>query len=132
MAGAAPFGRLRAENLTMSDSTVVKVDSSHSPQGSMGQKYLATGKSMSMRLWDEGPGEARPPVAREYETVGYVIQGRARLHLGDQQIVLDPGSSWVVPKGTSHRYEVLENFQAVEAMHPPAEVHDRDRDPKSE
>ncbi len=96
----------------------------------MGQKYLASGKSMSMRLWDEAPGEARPAVARDYETVGYVMEGRATLHLGDQQITLEMGNSWVVPKGAAHRYEVIEHFRAVEATHPPAEFRDRDRDPQ--
>jgi quercetin dioxygenase-like cupin family protein len=113
----------------MADATIVKVDSAHAPRGSMGQRYLATGKSLSMRLWQEEPGASRPAVAREYETVGYVIRGRAKLYLGDEQITLAPGNSWVVPKGTPHRYEVIEHFEAVEATHPPAEIHDRDRDP---
>lgn len=95
----------------------------------MGQKYLATGKSISMRLWQEDPGPSRPPVSRNYETVGFVIKGRARLHLGDDQIALEPGNSWVVPQGTPHHYEVLEHFEAVEATHPPAEFKDRDHDP---
>ena len=35
-----------------------------------------------MRLWqDEQPNEAKEPTVREYETVGYVINGRAELHL---------------------------------------------------
>src|SRR5437763_17191787 len=37
----------------MGDSTVMKVESTYSPKGKLGQKYLATGKSISMRLWDE-------------------------------------------------------------------------------
>lgn len=114
----------------MGDSTVLKVDSAHSPKGSMGQTYLATGKSISMRKWEEEPGNSRPATKRDYETVGYVIKGRARLHLEDQQITLAPGNSWVVPQGASHRYEVLEHFEAVEATHPPAEIHERDRDPQ--
>ena len=96
----------------------------------MGQKYLATGKSISMRLWNEKPGKPRPATERAYETVGYVIKGRAKLHLGDQVITLEPGNPWVVPKGESHFYELVEHFEAIEATHPPAEIHDRDHDPK--
>ena len=110
----------------MSDTTVLKVDSAHSPTGRMGQKYLATGKSISMRLWDEAPGEEKAVVERDYETVGYVIGGRAKLYFGEQQVLLEEGDSWVVPRGASHRYEVLERFRAVEATHPPAEQHGRD------
>jgi len=111
----------------MADTSVIKVKSAHSPEGRMGQKYLATGIHMSMRLWeDEPPGEAKPSSRRPYETIGYVIRGRAELHIEDQKLLLEAGDSWVVPKGASHSYRVLEPFTAVEATCPPAEVHGRD------
>jgi quercetin dioxygenase-like cupin family protein len=113
----------------MSDTSVKKVDSAYSPKGQLGQKYLASGKSVSMRLWEnEEPNEAKEPAAREYETVGYVINGRAELHLEGQVVLLEPGNSWVVPKGSSHTYKILESFTAVEATSPPAQVHGRDED----
>ena len=111
---------------TMADTTITKVDSEHSPQGKMGQKYLASGKSVAMRLWEEEPHEGKEPTARDYETVGYVIQGRAELHLEGQMVLLQQGDSWVVPKGASHTYNILEHFVAVEATAPPAHVHSRD------
>lgn len=111
----------------MSDTSVTKIDSANSPKGKMGQKYLASGKSISMRLWeDEQPGDPKEPAEREYETVGYVLTGRAELHIEGQTILLEPGNSWVVPKGASHTYKILEPFTAVEATSPPAEVHGRD------
>jgi len=111
----------------MSDTTVMKVDSSHSPRGEMGQVYLASGKNVAMRLWrDEAPTQGEPAKARDYETVGYVISGRAELHSEGQVVKLGPGDSWVVPKGASHTYKILEAFTAVEATYPPAHVHGRD------
>ncbi len=111
----------------MSDTTVNKIDSAYSPKGQLGQKYLASGKTVSMRLWEnEQPGEPKEPAAREYETVGYVISGRAELHIEGQMVLLETGNSWVVPKGTSHTYNILEPFTAVEATSPPAQVHGRD------
>ncbi len=111
----------------MSDTTVMKVNSAHSPKGQMGQKYLATGKTVSMRLWeDEQPDEPKPAIAREYETVGYVIKGKAELHIEGQMILLEAGDSWMVPKGSSHTYKILEPFTAVEATSPPSQVHGRD------
>lgn len=111
----------------MTDTSVKKIDSHHSPKGKLGQKYLASGKSVSMRLWEnEQPGEDKQPTSREYETVGYVINGRAELHIEGQMILLEAGSSWVVPKGASHTYKILEPFTAVEATSPPAQVHGRD------
>ncbi len=111
----------------MGETTVTKIDSRHSPRGAMGQKYLATGKRLGMRLWEnEPPGEATQPTAREYETVGFVIQGRAELHIEGQMVLLEPGNSWVVPEGSRHSYRILEPFTAVEATTPPAQVHGRD------
>ena len=112
----------------MPDTSVKKVSSEYSPKGEMGQKYLASGKTVAMRLWqDEQPDEVKEPTAREYETVGYVINGRAELHLEGQMVLLETGDSWVVPKGASHTYKILEPFTAVEATSPPAQVHDRDQ-----
>lgn len=111
----------------MTDTSVKKVDSSNSPKGKLGQKYLASGKTVSMRLWEnEQPGDPKPPATREYETVGYVINGRAELHLEGQMVLLEPGDSWVVPKDASHTYKILEPFTAVEATSPPSQVHGRD------
>ena len=111
----------------MPDTTVKKISSQYSPHGEMGQKYLASGKNVSMRLWeDQPPGEPKPEGQRAYETVGYVLKGRAELHLEGQMVLLEPGDSWVVPAGARHTYKILEAFTAVEATYPPAQVHGRD------
>ena len=111
----------------MADTTITKIDGRHSPHGAMGQKYLATGKRLGMRLWEnEEPSEAKPEVARGYETIGYVISGRAELHSEGQVVILEAGNSWVVPEGASHTYKILERFTAVEVTAPPAQAHGRD------
>ena len=112
----------------MSDSAKV-VPSAEAPTGEMGQKYLAAGKSVAMRLWVEMPhDDPKPPAARHYETVGYVISGRAELHLESEVVPLGPGDSWVVPLGISHTYKILEAFSAVEATSPPAQTDGQDKD----
>jgi len=115
----------------MGDTTIKKIDSDHSPRGKMGHVYLAGGKIVSMRRWREGPGAVTPESARDYETVGFVIEGRADLDSEGQHVVLAAGDSWVVPKGAAHRYRLVERFAAVEATRPPAEVHGRDEVPPS-
>jgi len=112
----------------MGDSSVTKVQSERSPRGEMGQKYLASGVHLAMRLWEnEQPGEAKPVAVRDYETVGYVVAGRAELQIEGQTILLERGDSWMVPKGSAHTYKILEPFTAVEATCPPAFAHGRDR-----
>jgi len=109
------------------DTSVTKVDSSHAPTGEMGQKYLASGVKVSMRLWDEEQAtDYKPESRRDYETVGYVIKGRAELRIEGQVVRLQPGDSWVVPRNSAHTYKILEPFTAIEATSPPALVHGRD------
>jgi quercetin dioxygenase-like cupin family protein len=80
-----------------------------------------------MRLWErENPGEPKPVSVQDYEAVGFVMEGKAELHLEGQVVILEKGDSWVVPKGSQHTYKILETFTAVEATSPPAEVHNRD------
>jgi mannose-6-phosphate isomerase-like protein (cupin superfamily) len=111
----------------MGDTTVTKIDSKNSPRGEMGQKYLASGISIAMRLWDNREAnDDKEERTRDYETVGYVISGKAELYLEGQMVLLEKGDSWVVPKGARHTYKILESFTAVEATHPPAHAHGRD------
>src|SRR5437016_5428914 len=106
----------------MSDTTVKKVRSAKSPTGDAGQRYLVSGKRVSMRLWRHEQPQSKEATRRDYETVGYVIAGRAELTLEGQTIRLEPGDSWLVPAGSEHAYRVLEPFTAVEATSPPAQV----------
>lgn len=106
------------------DTTIKKVDSRTSPHGELGELCLVSGKTLAMRLWQLEPGDGEPSV-RDYETVGYVIDGRAELTIEGQTIVLERGNSWLVPKGARHQYRIHERFQAVEATSPPAHLHGR-------
>ena len=111
----------------MTDTTVKKVSGEASPEGAMGQTYLASGKRLAMRLWREaGPTDGMGEHARDYETVGYVISGRAELTVEGQMVTLEPGDSWVVPEGARHDYRITEAFTAVEATSPPARAEGRD------
>jgi len=111
----------------MPDTTVTKVNSNYSPKGHQGQTYLASGKSVGLRLWRESPAEGRKASSkRDYETAGYVINGHAELEIEGQTVRLEPGDSWIVPKGAEHQYRILDEFTAVEATAPPSQVHGRD------
>jgi quercetin dioxygenase-like cupin family protein len=113
----------------MGDTSVQKVMSENSPHGEMGQKYLASGVNLAMRLWEnQEPNDDKQERKRDYETVGYVIKGKAELHTEGQILKLEKGDSWVVPKGASHTYKILETFTAVEATSPPAHAHGRDEE----
>src|SRR5262245_61593344 len=108
------------------DTTVKKVSSRASPHGGMDQIYLVSGKRVSMRLWRKETPQKKPATRRDYETVGYVLSGKAELIVEGQTVILEPGDSWLVPAGAEHAYHILSEFTAVEATSPPAQVHGRD------
>jgi CBS domain-containing protein/mannose-6-phosphate isomerase-like protein (cupin superfamily) len=123
--------RLPEGGASMSDTTVSKIDSRHSPYGDMGQRYLASGVKVALRLWSDEPPSAGSSTrqaftTRDYEVVGYVLSGRASLDVEGQTVDLGPGDSWVVPRGATHRYRIRERFSAIEATAPPAHAHARD------
>jgi quercetin dioxygenase-like cupin family protein len=108
------------------DSAIKTVSEKSAPKGSTGEAYLVSGKRVAMRLWKNEPPRAEPPDRRDYETVGYVIAGRAELILEGRAINLQAGDSWLVPAQAEHSYRILETFTAVEATAPPAQVDGRD------
>ena len=105
---------------------IKKVSEQQSVGGPEGQVYLATGAAVALRLWEEDPGEASARSRRDYEAVGYVLEGRAEFELEGKTIELAPGDSWLVPRGAEHGYTILEPFRAVEATSPPARREARD------
>ena len=110
----------------MTDHSIKKVDADASPEGDLGQTYLVSGTSVALRRWTESAGEAGEPHTRPYETVGYVVEGRVEVHVGDDVVTCGPGDSYLVPEGAVRHYKVVDNLVAVEATSPPARVDDRD------
>src|SRR5260370_39853507 len=101
------------------DATVKKVSSRTSPRGDMGQTYLTSGKRVSMRLWQREEPQPMPVTERDYETVGYVISGRAELDLEGQTVRLEPGDSRVGPAGAGDRLRDVGPPPARAAAAPP-------------
>ncbi len=103
-------------------STITLRNISDAPEGDMGQTYLASGEHVALRHWYEGPntGKTQQQHTRDYETVGFVISGKAELKTGSETHVLEKGVSWCIPAGTPHSYVIHETFTAIEATSPPA------------
>lgn len=91
-----------------------------------GHAYLATGKHVALRRWEDPVGKQGQPHSREYETVGYVLSGVVELNLDGETAKLVAGDSWLVPAGSTHRYRILEDVIAIEATSPPARFSNRD------
>jgi quercetin dioxygenase-like cupin family protein len=96
--------------------TIVK--RTESERGKTGETQLVQGERMALRLWDQelpNSKKSHGKHSNDYEVVGYAIAGKAELHLEDEVIPLEAGTSWVVPANRVHAYKILETFTAVEA-----------------
>ncbi len=94
--------------------------------GEMGQEYLAAGKQVALRRWEEAKCDFGEPTCRKYETVGYVLSGVLELDMDGETALLKAGDSWLVPEKATHRYRIVEPIVAIEATSPPARFNDRD------
>lgn len=98
-----------------------KISSRTAAEGPHGEIALARGEALGLRMWhEESPNADKPSASRPYETVGYVIAGRAELVLDGETVLLEPGDSWLVPAHAEHTYRIIETFTAIEATAPPA------------
>ncbi|EMI55919.1 cupin domain-containing protein [Rhodopirellula sallentina] len=97
-----------------------------SDTGEMGQVYLATGKEVAMRRWQEDRCDFGTEHSRDYETVGYLISGQLELDMDGEHAKIMPGDSWMIPEGAVHRYRVVEPIVAIEATCPPGRFAGRD------
>ena len=101
----------------MSESIVRQADAA---TGSRGERLLARGRQVALRVWEHEPaGETAPEHANDYEYVGFIVEGAMRVRIGDGDPVdLHAGDSYCVRSGTPYGFEVLETARVVEAVSP--------------
>ncbi|MCQ8184505.1 cupin domain-containing protein [Parvularcula maris] len=101
-------------------SGIEKLNANEHKPGSHGEALAMSNGDMALRIWFEGKTDKKDLHASDYETIGYVIEGEAKLHSEGETLHLTQGDSWRVPKGEMHAYEIEDSFRAVEVTSPPA------------
>jgi len=54
----------------------------------------------------------------KHEQTGYLVKGRLRFFIGQEDFDVQPGDSWCIPEGIDHRVEVLKESKVVEVFSP--------------
>jgi len=62
-----------------------------------------------------------PEHTHPHEQGGYMVKGRMRFVIGDQERVMEAGDSWLVPSGVPHTVTALEDCVALDVFCPPRE-----------
>jgi quercetin dioxygenase-like cupin family protein len=96
------------------------VTSADAATGPRGERLLAHGDAVALRVWEHEPaGEQAPEHANDYEYVAYVASGAMRVTIGDDgPAEVGAGDSYVVPANTPYSFEILETARVVEAVSP--------------
>ena len=55
----------------------------------------------------------------DHESCGYLIEGKMRVVIGDEEYIAGPGSSWRHPVGVDHFSEALTDCKQIEIKSPP-------------
>lgn len=81
-------------------------------------KTIVHGKASLMTEFLLQAGVQLPFHAHPQEQTGYLIEGRIKLHVGDEHRIMNPGDSWCIPANITHGAEILENSRALEVFAP--------------
>jgi len=94
--------------------------SADATSGDRGERLLAAGEQVALRVWEHEPaGETAPEHSNPYEYVAYVTQGSMRVRIGDSEpVAVGVGDSYVVPAETAYAFEIVERATVVEAVSP--------------
>jgi quercetin dioxygenase-like cupin family protein len=81
-------------------------------------KTMVYGEKSLLSEFRMEQGSQLPFHAHPQEQSGYLIAGRIRLTIGDEAFEVEPGDSWSVPGGVTHRAEILADAVAIEVFSP--------------
>ncbi|GKZ15716.1 cupin domain-containing protein [Haladaptatus sp. T7] len=82
---------------------------------------LAVGDESMVTKMHLKEGNDVPPHSHESEQSGYVISGTYRLHIGDDDDLIEGGDSYSIPGGVEHSYEIIDSGEIIDVFSPPRE-----------
>ena len=82
------------------------------------RKILASGGTMMTVQFSFDKGAVGTPHTHVHEQVGYVLQGRFELTLGNDKTTLEAGDTYYVPSNTVHGVVALEDGVLLDVFTP--------------
>ena len=82
------------------------------------RKILASGGHMMTVQFTFEKGAVGTPHTHVHEQVGYVLQGRFELTLGDEKTIIETGDTYYVPSNTVHGVVALEDGVLLDVFTP--------------
>ena len=82
------------------------------------RKTLAYGRRTLMAEFVMEKGHTPAAHAHPHEQAGYLVTGRLRMRIGEEEYDVEPGDSWCIPGDCEHQATVLEDSVAIEVFSP--------------
>lgn len=82
------------------------------------RQLMSVGSNMMNMQVHFDAGTPGPRHSHPHEQITYIVQGRLRITINDEETVLNPGDSIVVPGGAPHSVFAEEEVLAIETFTP--------------
>ncbi len=96
---------------------IADVETSDLGEG-VSRKILASGGDMMTVQFTFEKGAVGTPHTHVHEQVGYVLQGRFELTLGDEKTIIETGDTYYVPSNTVHGVVALKDGVLLDVFTP--------------
>lgn len=98
----------------------MKVLEGHASEGEVDLKPMLVGEDMLMVEIHEKAGVIIPEHTHDdHESLVYLVSGKMKLYIGDEEFIATAGDAWRHPIGVPHWSETLEDSIAIEIKSPP-------------
>lgn len=88
------------------------------PLDGVAQKTLVYGEKTLMTEFLLEPGSDLPIHHHPHEQTGYLVKGRLKMIINEEEFIAEPGDSWCIGSDINHGAEALEKSVAVEIFSP--------------
>ena len=90
--------------------------------GQVKVKAMLSGDQMTVLEVQYDAGAGGEPHAHQHESICYVVKGKVRMKVGDEEYILGPGDVCRHPKGVVHIVEGIEPSVTVEIKSPAQDI----------
>jgi quercetin dioxygenase-like cupin family protein len=77
-------------------------------------RKVFTGEGATLAWTTLEPGHTPRPHSHDYEQIVYIVSGRVRFTVGDEEAIVGPGDMLVVPPGVEHWAETIGDEPALD------------------
>lgn len=96
----------------------IKIVEGLSTKGEVRMKPMMTGDQMTLLEIRYPPGAGAPLHVHRHETLCYVVKGKVKVTVGEEEFLLSPGDVCRHPQGVPHGIEGVEEALVLEIKSP--------------